>query len=181
MDLNRWVLVRHAPASPRDFSRWPDDRERPLRASGRKEFRQSALGLSTLLMDPGCIASSPFLRARETALLVSQALGPQWPVLFWDELVPDANVGDLFERARKLNRRGDTVLVGHEPLLSRLVGYCLTGTEVSVLKFSKGGAVSINFPEKVTPSGGQLEWALTRKQLARLSSANSKRSSSRPP
>lgn len=169
MAERRWVLLRHAPAAPRDFTLWPDDHGRPLRESGRKEFRQAAKGLAALLEEQGQMAVSPLARAQETA----QILAKEWPASrhlgAWPELRPEASLEELFGRAKAVKGTGDLVLVGHEPELSQFVGYCLTGEPTSILKFARGGAVAIDFPARIRPHGGRLLWAVTRSQLRRIS------------
>ena len=164
----RWVLLRHAPARSRDFATWPDDRERPLKTNGRKEFVDAARGLAELLERQGSCATSPLARARETASILGSVWTPAGRAVGWTELEPDASLEALFLRARTAKGQGDLVLVGHEPLLSRFVGYCLSGEGLSVLKFSKGGAVALDFPGPLRPGGGRLLWALTRGQLRRV-------------
>lgn len=164
----RWVLVRHAPARSRDFASWPDDRDRPLKPSGRKEFVEAARGLAQLLERRGTSATSPLARAKETAELLGKVWGGARSADLWVELEPDGSLEALFRRAQEANGRGDLVLFGHEPLLSRFVAYCLLAEGTSVLKFSKGGAVALDFPGTVRPGGGRLLWALTRGQLQRV-------------
>jgi phosphohistidine phosphatase len=169
----RWIVLRHAPAAPRDFARWPDDHGRPLNLEGRKQFRQAARGLRGILEHDGQIASSPLKRAEETTSLLHAA----WPAArmlgIWPELRPDAGIGELFTRARGVRGTGDLVLVGHEPELSRFVGFCLTGQPTSVLKLARGGAVAIDFPGSTRPGSGRLLWVLTRSQLRKLGRSSS--------
>ncbi len=167
----RWILVRHAPAMSRDFSRWPDDRGRPLRPTGVEEFRQAAKGLSSLLTKRGGMSSSPLARTRQTAEMLQKSWGTKRVISYWKELEPDGSTLELFNRAKRSRVAGDLVMVSHEPLLSQFVGLCLFGESTSVLKFSKGGAVALDFPGEVRPGGGRLLWALSRRSLGRLRAA----------
>lgn len=170
----RWVLLRHAPARTRDFARWPDDRARPLRPSGRKEFRQAADALARLLSEEGEVASSPMARSLETADILAKEWPPARRKETWEELSPEGSPSALFARALRSRSRGDLVLVGHEPDLSRFVGFCLTGGDLSVLRFARGGAVALDFPGEVRPGGGRLLWLLTRGQLRKLGARQAK-------
>ena len=164
----RWVLLRHAPARSRDLVRWPDDHDRGLRPSGRREFREAAEGLGRLLDRRGRLATSSLARAVETSELLGEVWRPGRSPEVWEELRPEASLRELFDRARTCAARGDLVLVGHEPELSTFVGYCLVGQGTPVVKFARGGAVAIGFPGAVRPGGGRLLWALTRSQLRRM-------------
>lgn len=164
----RWIILRHAPAAPRDFTRWPDDHGRPLREDGRKEFRGAAKGLCSLLEEEGQIASSPLKRAEETTSLLHREWASARSLGMWPQLRPDGSLAELFARAQGVRGRGDLVLVGHEPELSRFVGFCVTGQPTSLLKLARGGAVAIEFPQRVQPGSGRLLWVLTRTQLRKL-------------
>jgi phosphohistidine phosphatase len=161
----RVILVRHAPAVPRDARRYPDDADRPLRADGRKEFRRAARAIARLVDGGASIATSPLARARETAEILRRALGVRVRPALWNELEPEGPVAPLLGRVSRARRRGFSILVGHEPQFSRLVGYSLFGEAVPPLKVSKGGAIRIDFPEAVKAGGGRLIWAITRSQL----------------
>jgi phosphohistidine phosphatase len=67
-------------------------------------------------------------------------------------------------------QKSDTVaVVGHEPDLSRLATWLLTGTEGCFLAFRKGGAALLEFSAAPAPGGAKLLWALTPAQLRSLS------------
>ena len=171
---DRIILVRHAPAETKDSSRWHDDGDRPRRPSGRKEFKAASRGLALLLDKQGSLGSSPFIRAWETAEMVQCAWEVPKKVAPWTELLPEGHAEDIFESIEDGPIRGDLVLVGHEPLLSQFVGYCLFEERFPAVKFSKGGAVAIDFPKGLRPGSGRILWSLTRRQLARLGKGGKK-------
>jgi phosphohistidine phosphatase len=176
----RWVILRHAPARTRDFSRWPDDVGRPLKPSGRKEFHQAAQGLAHLLEARGQVATSPLRRASETTDLLAEAWPHARSPQVWNELQPEGSLPTLFSKALQVRGQGDLVLVGHEPELSRFVGYCVTGEGISVVKLTKGGVVALDFPGSVRPGGGRLLWVLTRNQLRKLGARSTPRRGAPP-
>lgn len=164
----RLVLLRHAPAAPRDPRRWPDDRDRPLSEEGAEEFLCAARGLRRLLAEEGEILTSPLRRARQTAALLHRA----WKGSSSPRLFPPLNeTGDAATLLAALGRRpwrGDRVLVGHEPQLVGLVGLALTGEAIPLVDLSRGGAIALAFPGAVGPQRGTLLWGLHRKQLRLL-------------
>jgi phosphohistidine phosphatase len=71
------LIVRHAIALERDTHRWPDDDERPLSARGMARARKAALGLKAVTGRPTRVLSSPLLRAKQTAAILTQVAA--WP------------------------------------------------------------------------------------------------------
>ena len=58
--------------------------------------------------------------------------------------------------------------MGHEPSISLILSWLLTGTEKRLFSFRKGGASLIEFPGDVGAGTATLLWALTPAQLREL-------------
>jgi len=162
------LLIRHAIAAEReDFSRTgQDDRCRPLTDEGRKKMKQAARGLRTLVPKIDLLATSPLTRAAQTAAILDSVYGGLEEVEI-AELAPECAPEDFLGWLRK--QSAETVAaVGHEPDLSELLGWLLTGTDRRLFAFRKGGACLLELPDE--PAGGTslLCWALTPGQLRRL-------------
>src|SRR5688500_10778707 len=109
-------LLRHAIAHERNRARWPNDSQRPLTSAGRRRFRDAARGLKQWLPKRAVILTSPYVRARETAAILSKiAKLPR--VVECPEIASGAPVRKAFELLRS-RKEGAVVLVGHEPNLS---------------------------------------------------------------
>ncbi|HTU67809.1 MAG TPA: histidine phosphatase family protein [Steroidobacteraceae bacterium] len=164
--MNIW-LVRHAVAHERSARRWPDDSQRPLTPAGRRKFRQAARGLATLLPRSTPILTSPFVRARQTADLLSAASGGR--VVECAEL---AHGGAVAAVIRLLNRRAGTraVLVGHEPEFGRLLAAMVgaRGMRSTNFEFRKGGAACLEFSGRIAAGSGTLLCFLPPKVLRAL-------------
>ena len=162
----RLFVFRHGPAEEADPHRWPDDSGRPLTPEGVRETRRAARSFAKLAGPVGRIATSPLVRARTTADLLSTAW-PKAPRLeVWGELASGELAAPILERVGRTDgRRGDLVLVGHEPTLGEFVGLAVTGEAVPVCRLSKAGAALLEFPKRVVPGGASISWILTRKQL----------------
>ena len=165
----RLYLVRHAIAAEQDSKRWPDDRQRPLTAPGRRRFKRTAKGLVALMESAGKVErliSSPLLRARETAGILHRAGLPQ-PV---EESV--LAPGRTAARVLAVLRAHDSqaiVLVGHEPDLGRLLAVCIAGPDAKLsLRFRKGGAACLSFAGAPRVGEATLEWLLPPKALRAL-------------
>jgi len=134
------LLVRHAIAEDRvAFARTgqPDD-QRPLSSEGKKKMRLVADALRTLLPSPDLLVTSPLLRARQTAQILSAAIDLQ-PVES-PALGPDAEPDEVL--AFLAGRRGAraVIAVGHEPALSQLAGFLITGRAQPLFSLKKGAA-----------------------------------------
>jgi phosphohistidine phosphatase len=145
------ILVRHAIAFERNPLRWPDDRLRPLTPAGRRRFRKAAEGLSRWLPEVDRLFTSPLVRARETATLLTEHAG--WPAAVeCPPLAPRSDPEAVFTFLRR--QRGKRIaLVGHEPDLSTLATACLPGSpSARSFELKKGGLVCIEFEAR--PSAG---------------------------
>ena len=162
------LLIRHAIAEEReDFARTgKDDRLRPLTDEGRKKMKQAARGLRTLVPDIDLLATSPLTRAAQTAAILDSVYGGIDEVEI-EELSPEATPEELLRWLRQ--QKEDVIAaVGHEPSISQILGWLLTGTDRRIHVFRKGGACLLEFSDE--PAGGTaaLLWALTPGQLRML-------------
>jgi len=148
-------VVRHAIAEDRDADRWPDDALRPLTADGERRFRRAARGLREIAPSVDAILASPYARAWRTAEILYEEAG--WPAPEpCDRLEAWRQPDEAFD---VLPRTGSVAVVGHEPLLSGLVGLLL-GADVA-MDFKKGGVALVE--------DGVLRWYATPKMLRALS------------
>jgi phosphohistidine phosphatase len=165
----RLLVIRHAVAEDRDafaVTGQPDAR-RPLTDDGRKKMKAAVRGLKEIVSKLDVLATSPLLRAAQTAEIVSQAYG-RMETRTVEELSPERRPDELLGWLRS-HQLGDTVaVVGHEPHLGFLVGWLLTGRNDSFVEFKKGGAVLLEFDDP--PAGGNavLTWALPPRLLRSL-------------
>lgn len=159
------LLVRHGVAEePSEASAaGRSDAARELTPDGRRRFRKAARGLSRALAGLNRVASSPLLRARQTAVLLGKAFDVEPEYL--PALAPG---GEARAVLAWLGRKSGTIaLVGHEPDLSRFAGLLLCGSARSLLELRKGGACLIRCSDKPGPGRGTLLWLLKPSQLRR--------------
>ncbi len=124
MSAARFYLVRHGPAEPKDRG---DDAARRLTADGRARFAAHARATAPRLAVTR-IATSPLVRARETAALLGEAVGA--PVAEEDALASGASSGaELLALARRLG--AGAALVGHNPEIGEAVSIA-AGRDVDV-------------------------------------------------
>lgn len=150
-------VVRHAIAEERDDDRWPDDALRPLTAAGKERFRRAARGLRTIVPAVDLVLSSPYVRAWQTAEILSEEAG--WPKPTRAELLEAwRSPSDGLDLLKENASTSSIALVGHEPYLSRFVSLLLTGDDSKVrTDLKKGGVVHVE--------DGVLRWYATPKFL----------------
>lgn len=169
------LVIRHAIAEDKEvFARTGrSDDQRPLTEIGRSKMRRAGNGLRVLVPQLSVLASSPFVRARETAEIVAAAFKlPRGEIV--EALRPDRPFDAFLDWLRERGGPNDDddrtiAVVGHEPHLSGLVTWLMTGTRESRLELKKGAACLLCF-EKGSPKAGAavLRWALAPSHLRQL-------------
>ena len=162
------LIIRHGLAG--DSDTWEaegrDDRLRPLTSEGKKQMRRVTARLAILVRDLPVVATSPLTRAVQTAEIVAAEYGCE--IVPLEALAPDHDPEDAVGWLREQEPDLTVGLVGHEPHLSTLVGYLLTGKRASFVDLKKGGACLLEMTAPLQLCGGALEWLLTPRALRRL-------------
>lgn len=163
------VLCRHGLAMEKDkFALYrKDDSLRPLVAKGRERTEQTAKALRRWDTEFDLIVSSPYLRARQTAEILSQALKVS-NVFESQALTPMASPQEFADWLKTHADECMQVLaVGHEPQLSLFASWCLSGQENSFIDLKKSGLISLEVKSfsRLRPGEAQLEYLLSPKHL----------------
>lgn len=166
--VHRLVLIRHAIAEDRELAaaRGLRDDARPLTERGRQRFQAALPALAGLLSPVDIVLTSPLTRTRQTAELLREAL-PGVPLEETPLLAPEGSPAEVLAAVRQ-RAVGTVVLVGHEPDLGRLASWALGGVEAAFVRFKKGGAALLEFPDELLAGGALLRWLLTPAQLRSL-------------
>ncbi|MBP1927807.1 phosphohistidine phosphatase [Methanolinea mesophila] len=139
MDL---ILFRHGKAGKRkEYT--GDDRLRPLTDEGIQDLVLIAGWLRRQDTEPGLIATSPLARASQTAAILADELQSGSSPETWDELSPGNDPETVLQKIGTVKKNAVVILVGHEPDLSILGAYILTGRTVPFFSLSKGGLAYI--------------------------------------
>jgi phosphohistidine phosphatase len=164
------LLLRHAVAADRAAfaATGKEDRARPLTDEGRKKMRRIADALAGLVPDLALITTSPFVRARESAEILSRAFEERPVLSELAELAPSGSPATLLKFLQAQKSLPVVACVGHEPNLSQLAGWFLVGKERSFLEMRKGGACLLDFAGRLAPGNATLLWHLTPSQLRGL-------------
>ena len=143
------IVIRHAIAQDRkQFAKGGEEEDglRPLTPRGRRRMRLAARGLLRVAPRPDVLATSPLVRAVQTA----EILGGVWAdvkIVKVPQLTPEAST---------------------QALLSAFVSWMLTGLPESFVRLKKGGACLVELNEQVRPGRGRLVWSLAPAQLRLL-------------
>jgi phosphohistidine phosphatase len=163
------LVVRHGIAMERDeaLAEGIEESERPLTSKGRNRTREVAKALP--LIAPAIVAmlSSPYRRAKETAVIV----GGAYEDLSFEEtaaLLPEAHPEELCAVLAERSPESTIAVVGHEPHLGQFIGYCLSGAPVSTFDLKKAGTCLLHFEQTPKAGAGQLWWFLPPRILRRL-------------
>jgi phosphohistidine phosphatase len=105
------LMVRHGVA---EDSHPSGDGARGLTRKGREEFRDHARRIAKRVRLVG-VASSPLVRAAQTAEILAEATGVS-EVQIRDELLPDASAEAMVDLLKQLGARW--AIVGHNPSLN---------------------------------------------------------------
>lgn len=159
-------LIRHAIAEDRENWNEPDEL-RPLTKEGEKKMRRVARGLRLLDIEFTHLYSSGLTRALQTADIVRQALKLE-DLRETDALTPGAAPREILPVLNQLPTDAIVGLVGHEPHMSTLLGFLLTGQRNSFVVFKKGGIACLETPHPVEPGRAMLRWMLEPGQMMRI-------------
>ncbi len=151
-------LLRHGIAD--DLTPGQSDADRALTAEGKKKLREILKVAAKAELRPSLILSSPYRRARETALLAAKHLQYEGDVLETQSILPHATPQEVWEEVRMHKDERALLLVAHEPLLSSSAAYLL-GSPSLVTDFKKGSILRIDVESFGAQPRGVLRWYLT--------------------
>jgi phosphohistidine phosphatase len=157
-------LLRHAIAVPHGTPGVKEE-NRPLTKDGIRKMKEVAEGMQRLDLEFDIIATSPLLRAKQTADIVAK-LWDQKPEI-WKSLDPSEDPRQLVAAVRKASVE-NLLLVGHEPHLSQFISVLLCGSTDAQIDFKKGGLCKVTSDDVIYGRCATLHWLLAPSQLRKL-------------
>lgn len=163
------VIIRHAIAEdPKEFaSTGRPDSQRPLTEDGIAKMKRGVKGLRTIVPEINLIATSPYVRAMETAKIVASGYKGTRIVII-HELVPTEGGDHFVAWLRELKDVPVVAVVGHEPHLSSLASWLLSGGTRAFIDLKKGAAFSMEFEGAPGAGTGVMLWSMAPRQLREL-------------
>ena len=163
----RLYLVRHADAVSRDLPGYAHDERRPLTDEGRQQAADVGRALKRLDASIHVVATSPYLRAVETAEGLRRAFDARVPMKELPEMRSEADPKSTSAALKALAAHEAVALVGHEPHISAWLSLLVTGRADALrCQFKKAAVACVDIDQVPPPHGsGTLRWFLTPKQL----------------
>ena len=161
------LIVRHADAGDvEEFAKTGQpDSLRPLSGKGRKQMRTAARALIDLVPKADVIVTSPLTRAVETSDLLAKVYGKRTERETTVTLEPEKTPEEFLQWLIAYRNVETAIAVGHEPHLSTLATWLMTGSADSRVQLKKGGACLVEFDGRPVKGEGTLRWLLTPKLL----------------
>src|SRR5688572_8937065 len=116
-------IVRHGDALDRDDPAVTSDAMRPLTERGRTEVAAMAAVMERLGVKPELVLTSTLVRARQTAEIITDALGPRGGPTVSDELVYGGSLAAVLNDILAHGRPAQVVLAGHMPSVGHMIGW----------------------------------------------------------
>lgn len=167
------LVIRHGRAgSAEEFVKTSDNDDlRPLTGDGQERMRHAAAGLHRFVKTLDILASSPLVRARQTAdIIAGEFGGPQITEL--NELRPATPLSEFVDWLQDAGAQETIAIVGHDTYLSELVSWLLSGEPDPIVRIRKGAAVMLDLRVRgrrhLGPRSATLLWSLTPRQLRAL-------------
>lgn len=151
----RLYVVRHAVAE--DVAADGSDHARRLTKKGRKSFARLVRLLAEAGMEVDLVATSPLVRARETAAILADELGCRRV-----EVVESLAPGSDWQALTEWTVQQDAVRVawvGHAPCVGRLVALSI-GDGSAAIRMQKGAVAAIRLDDG-PGQPGELDWLAT--------------------
>jgi phosphohistidine phosphatase len=156
------LILRHGIAAEPGAPGLENDSARPLIPKGERRLRAAAAAMRKMELSFDLILSSPLLRAKQTAEIVSAELKLKKRLQFSDALTPGGSVKDLLRQLDELRPAPENVLlVGHEPYLSRLIALLVSSSGDAAIEMKKGGLCKLEVEELRHGQCARLAWLLT--------------------
>jgi len=154
----RLYVVRHGIAEE-EPPKGGDDGARRLTPQGRARLRRIGRALRRLEARVDALVTSPLARAAETAAILVDAHGKLPAPVVCAELAQGVAPLTTVRALASYARRGDLMIVGHEPGLSRVVAVLLTGSPDGVaIELKKGGCALLEL-DRLAPRHARLVWS----------------------
>jgi phosphohistidine phosphatase len=163
--MNLYIL-RHGIAEEPGTPGHPCDCDRTLTPKGRRKILRIVEAMKAMELSFDLILSSPFVRARQTAEIVTTSFRAKKRLAFADELAVGGNPRKLLDQILRIKPAPENILlVGHEPCLSSLVSLLVAGNSSFSVTLKKGGFCKLEIEALKYGRCATCAWLLTPAQM----------------
>ncbi len=163
MNTTMIYIARHAWAYEQGDPRWPDDSLRELEPERVERYQRMIALLALRDFAPEVIATSPYVRCRQTAEIIASSSPVKPSVIELPALQPDSDFEALIEWSRA-SRCHSICWVGHAPDVGWLTGM-LIGDRQANVRFAKGSVAAVRMHGEIAYAQGELIWLATAKLM----------------
>jgi phosphohistidine phosphatase len=161
-------ILRHAIALSCSEAEVSQDAERPLSTEGKEKMKRIAAAMKHLGIEVDLVLSSPYVRARDTALMAHDGMGLKNCLEFSDALASGQDTKLVLDELNGVFKKKERIMVvGHEPDLSALIGR-ITGQGRLSVEMKKAGLAKIEITATNPELRGTLEFLLTPKVMLHI-------------
>ncbi len=165
------------------------NRNPELTENGKKEITRIAKSIKRFKITFDTILTSPLNSAKQTAKIISSTFKMKGNIVNCDELLPEGNSLELYNRLQHFASESSILIVGHEPYLTNIIDDMIsqqrskgsprrsvtnrtgvkgiTRLERSIV-VKKGGLAKIRIISTTPELRGELRWLLTPRILKSL-------------
>ena len=168
-------ILRHGETSKR-LSR-SGGLDRPLTYTGTSEIKSIANSIKKLRIKIDLIVTSPIFSCKQTSEIINDLFNKRIPLIICNDLKPEGNLVDFYNKILKYKNTSSILIVGHEPYLSSMINDIISNNDADrnynknnnniILK--KAGLSRIKITSTVPKLKGELRWLLTPRILKKLS------------
>jgi phosphohistidine phosphatase len=165
-------ILRHGETSKR-LSR-SGGLDRPLTYTGTADIKNIANSIKKLRIKIDLIVTSPISSCKQTGEIINDMFKKRIPIIFCNDLKPEGEILDFYNKISKYKDRSSILIVGHEPYLSGMINDIISNDNYNknhnnniILK--KAGLSRIKITSTVPKFKGELRWLLTPRILKKLS------------
>jgi|SRR6478609_5216032 len=158
-------IARHAWAGERGDPRWPDDSLRELTTEGIERYERIVKSLADRGFCPDRIATSPYVRCRQTAEIIAKYATKNATIDELEALEPGTELEPVIQWSRKHKQTDANICwVGHSPDVEWLTAVMI-GDSNARIRFAKGAVAAISIDDAISAGSGEMCWLATAKSL----------------
>jgi len=170
-------ILRHGETSKR-LSR-SGGLDRPLTYTGTSDIKGIANSIKKLRIKIDLIVTSPISSCKQTGEIINDLFNKKIPIIICNDLTPEGELLDFYNKISKYKDRSSILIVGHEPYLSSMINDIISNNDSDrnynknhnnnniILK--KAGLSRIKITSTVPKFKGELRWLLTPRILKKIS------------
>jgi phosphohistidine phosphatase len=162
-------IIRHGDAIDPEDPQVTGDAMRWLTDTGRDEVSVSARALAKLGVKPDLVLTSPMVRARQTAEIVTDLVGPASGPTNSEHLVYGGSLEGILDDILQHGRPKQVVLAGHMPSVGALVGFLAWASPENGVRLRTGEVCRVDLPDELPePGHGDVRWLIPPKIARKL-------------